>query len=337
MIYSQDDSQKYDYSHYSLSVVGSTVKIMEMEKPMYIGPRSSDRKPRRKRVDIVDDPNKEPKKKSTYKAKRRLQDLINHNAYRYFDENGKVFLPVFLTLTPADNLTDIDMLCKELRLFIKRLNYEIYDDKVASLKWVAVIEFQDRGAIHFHLILFNMPYLNNDIIAEIWGLGFINIHSIQTVKNLGKYMTKYMIKNADDERLNGKPSYFIARNLLRPSKINHEILVGQVMDYLPSELMVKGIVIPRNRAEGEFIDGKQVVDHTGQKVITYYDLADRPDILKKVYDVLDEADNSRNEFLASQKQAAEERLAEIMAIQSPKPKSNQPLLPPSSPANHPDF
>jgi len=337
MIYSQDDSQKYDYSHYSLSVVGSTVKIMEMEKPMYIGPRSSDRKPRRKRVDIVDDPNKEPKKKSTYKAKRRLQDLINHNAYRYFDENGKVFLPVFLTLTPADNLTDIDMLCKELRLFIKRLNYEIYDDKVASLKWVAVIEFQDRGAIHFHLILFNMPYLNNDIIAEIWGLGFINIHSIQTVKNLGKYMTKYMIKNADDERLNGKPSYFIARNLLRPSKINHEILVGQVMDYLPSELMVKGIVIPRNRAEGDFIDGKQVVDHTGQKVITYYDLADRPDILKKVYNVLDEVNQSRADSLASQQQATEERLAEIMAIHSPKPKSNQPLLPPSSPANHPDF
>ena len=163
------------------------------------------------------------------------------------------------------------------------------------------------------------------------------VNSIQTVKNLGKYMTKYMIKNADDERLKGKPSYFIARNLLRPSKVNHEILVGQVMDYLPSELMVKGIVIPRNRAEGEFIDGKQVVDHTGQKVITYYDLADRPDILKKVYEVLDEADNSRNELLASQKQAAEERLADIMAMHSPKPKPNQPLLPPSSPASHPDF
>ena len=81
----QDDIQKYDFSHYSLSVIGNTVKVMEMEKPIYIGPKGRSDKPRTKRVKLSDE---KPKEKSTYKARKRLRDLINHNAYRYFDENG---------------------------------------------------------------------------------------------------------------------------------------------------------------------------------------------------------------------------------------------------------
>jgi hypothetical protein len=86
------------------------------------------------------------------------------------------------------------------------------------LKYIAVIEFQDkndRGAIHYHMIC-NLPYIKKSELADIWGLGFVKINSIDKVDNIGAYVIKYMTEDTDDKRLCGEHGYLLSKGLERP-------------------------------------------------------------------------------------------------------------------------
>jgi len=90
------------------------------------------------------------------------------------------------------------------------------------------MEFQKRGAVHFHCIFFN---LHPDIevserktrfIANLWGHGFVDIERVRSARNVGAYVCKYLNKSADDERLRGKKFYSTTRNLFRPQTYTGE-------------------------------------------------------------------------------------------------------------------
>lgn len=126
----------------------------------------------------------------------------------------------FLTLTFADNMTDIKECNLLFKNFIKRLKYQ-YDLK--NLKYLAVIEFQKRGAIHYHVLL-NIPYIPHKDLQDLWGNGFVFINAIEHVDNIGAYILKYITKDNNDERLMGQKAYLTSRNLKHPEEVlNHNI------------------------------------------------------------------------------------------------------------------
>lgn len=156
-----------------------------------------------------------------YKARNDVRRLINSNVYQWQDEYGKTFRPVFLTLTFADNVTDLDDAHSEFRRFIKRLGNYVTGFE-GSLKYVVVPEFQKRGAVHYHLVLFNLPYTPAKELQRIWGQGFIKINAIDEVDNVGAYICKYMTKEEDGdqkERLRGRKCYFSSRGLHKPKEV----------------------------------------------------------------------------------------------------------------------
>jgi hypothetical protein len=173
----------------------------------------------------------EHRKQVLQRAKRDLRRLINANHGQY----GKEFTSKFLTLTFGDNITDIDSANYEFEKFIKRLNYHCFGTKKANLKYNVAVEFQDRGAIHYHVIIYNMPYVKANDIANVWGNGFIKINKIDNVDNVGAYVTEYMGKDIDDERLQGKKSYFSSRGLFKPIEITDKKIVETVAAALPFE------------------------------------------------------------------------------------------------------
>jgi len=140
------------------------------------------------------------------KAKKNLRRLINSNVDQY-GETTK-----FLTLTYAENFTDIKESNNNFKKFIKRLNYHLS----IKLKYSVVIEFQKRGAVHYHVVCYNLPYTSSEDIMKIWGHGFIKVNKIDHVDNVGAYITKYMTKDNDDSRLLGKKCYFSSRELKKP-------------------------------------------------------------------------------------------------------------------------
>lgn len=124
----------------------------------------------------------------------------------------------FFTLTFRENITDVKQANYIFMKFIQRLKWKFGKD----IKYLAVIEFQNRGAVHYH-VLSDIPYIAQEQLQELWGQGFVYINAITHVDNVGAYIVKYMSKDSTDERLQGLKAYLYSRNLKRPEEIiNHD-------------------------------------------------------------------------------------------------------------------
>lgn len=192
-----------------LVVSGHVVETYRYEKPVLYGKESNNANGRSLNASEAD--KIETRKKTMSKAKQDCRRLINANVDAWNEK------PKFLTLTFAENVQDIPTANYEFKKFRQRLEYELE----IKLKYVVVMEFQKRGAIHYHAIFFNLPYVPNERLRDIWGHGFIRINQIDNVDNVGAYVTKYMTKEQDGkmDKLIGKKSYFTSRGLVKPEVI----------------------------------------------------------------------------------------------------------------------
>lgn len=149
----------------------------------------------------VDSPKTDAREANCRRARNELRRTILAN----FDNGSK-----FVTLTFAENLTDVNQANAQFKRFIQRMRRRHGD-----FKYAAVIEFQERGAVHYHMIS-DLPYIPKPKLADIWGHGFVRINEISHVDNVGAYITAYMTKDNLDDRLRGKKAYMTSKNLLRP-------------------------------------------------------------------------------------------------------------------------
>lgn len=129
-----------------------------------------------------------------------------------FDDSTK-----FLTLTFADNVTDIKYCNREFRKFIKRLNRRVYGTDKTKVRYLAVWEAQKRGAIHYHVVLFGLPYIRLSELREVWGHGFVKINRVDVDQrmNVGRYISKYFSKDVDEGSYKQK-KFFRSQNLIQP-------------------------------------------------------------------------------------------------------------------------
>jgi hypothetical protein len=222
------------FSRQKIKITGDIIQLSRFQKEFAVGQRQF--------KSLVKETDEEPEKlspeeirhKSLRRAKTRIIDAVNTNVFAWKDEAGRIFPPVFLTLTFKKNLTDIELANYEFTKFMQRLNWEA-GHKTAYHKYVVVIEFQKRGAIHYHQILFNMPFIYKTKLQEIWGNGFIKVKEIDDVRDVGFYVTKYLVKDLRDPRLKGHKSYFISRGLLKPTIIHFEEVINLIKALLPQE------------------------------------------------------------------------------------------------------
>jgi len=123
--------------------------------------------------------------------------------------------PKFFTFTFKDNLTQVAEANAVWSKFARRLK-----QRFGPMKYLAVTEFQERGAVHYHVIFFNMPYVKGlkKVIAELWGEGFIKLKAIGQIDNVGLYVSKYLTKENADDRLLRKKSFFCSRGLKKPDE-----------------------------------------------------------------------------------------------------------------------
>lgn len=139
------------------------------------------------------------------KSKWNFIRQVNMN----FEEHSK-----FVTLTFAENVTDLDEANKQFKRFIQRMRY-----KYGAFKYAVAIEFQKRGAAHYHMMS-NLPYIPKKELAEIWRQGFVRINDIKHVDNVGAYLSKYMTKgDGRDPRLRGRKMYLTSKNMDKPSEL----------------------------------------------------------------------------------------------------------------------
>lgn len=181
---------------------------------------------------------KEREASSIYRSKKRLKRLINSNVGFHKNTDGKRFKPIFVILTFRENVTNVDQANYEFTKFIQRFSYEVFDCLLGRLKYVVAIEFQERGAVHYHVLFFNLPFVPRiyDKVRDIWGEGHVKVITVKNnVTDVGNYLTKYMTKELADNRLCGKKSYFSSRNLFKPMIIKDQEKIDFILNFLKPE------------------------------------------------------------------------------------------------------
>lgn len=213
-----------------LIISGRIIERIQYEQPKVVGGLQDKAEKRARSPESVTDQEKQANRgRSMQRAKTTLRRLISANAGGYHDKEGKPYKPVFLTLTFRENITEQDRANKEFMKFVKRLNYKVFGEKKARLKYAVVVEFQKRGAIHYHAIFFNLPYIKAKELATTWRQGFIKLNAIDDCDNVGAYVTKYMSKDNVDERLRGRKSYFTSRGLVKPVEVCDQKEIDQLV------------------------------------------------------------------------------------------------------------
>ena len=219
---------------------GDVIEIYEYEKGYLKGYELTDNEKNGRLKGEKSNNYEEHRKQVLQRAKKNLRRLINANHGQYGDQ----FTSKFLTLTFKDDVKDIDKANYEFTKFIQRLNYYCFGTKKANLKYTCVIEFHKSGVIHYHVIIYNMPYVKANDIANIWGNGFIKINKIDDIGNVGAYVAEYLGQtekgqghDIEDDRLQGKKSYFSSRGLFKPIEITDKKVVEQVASALPEDIL----------------------------------------------------------------------------------------------------
>jgi len=143
------------------------------------------------------------------RAQRQIKRLVNSNVFLYG------YNPIFITYTFAENVQDISRANAEFKRHIDALRKRIVG---RSLKYVCVPETQKRGAIHYHVVFFDLPYIEGikKIFAESWGQGFVQVKAVKHVSNVGAYVSKYFGKQWASERKPKTKNFFSSEGLAQP-------------------------------------------------------------------------------------------------------------------------
>lgn len=127
--------------------------------------------------------------KSLKKSMKTLRALINTNFFGKKNEG-------FWTLTYKENMIDSKQLHDDFRNFWKRYKRwakrEFGTDK---FEYINVVEPQGRGAWHCHVLVkcedIKSLYVPTEVLADLWGHGFVKLKSLKGVDNIGAYLSAY--------------------------------------------------------------------------------------------------------------------------------------------------
>lgn len=134
-------------------------------------------------------------------------------------------MKIFCTLTYKENFKDLENSRKHLEYFFKKLHKD-YD----NLKYLWVMEYQDRGAIHFHILLnIDIPIksikgrksmehkkIENAFNKKYWNRGFIDLKALDDNYQAAKYIAAYLVKDLLEIDLEGYRVYSYSKNLNKP-------------------------------------------------------------------------------------------------------------------------
>jgi len=180
-----------------------------------------------------DPPEYRPRKKSRFKNPRRYRRNVSRARATFFrlvlSNLGAGQTPAFLTLTMRE-IVSLRAGWKAFQAFGAKLRHH-YPGRLA---YIAVPEFQERGAVHFHCLVWGLT--DEEIasergsrrIAKLWGHGFIDARSSDGSPKLAGYLAKYMFKAMWDERLSGQKSYSASRSLMRSVSLKSKTAVALV-------------------------------------------------------------------------------------------------------------
>jgi len=173
--------------------------------------------------DIVNNRNKNGGRKRGVKAVDTAEENIRRRIYRVKRDIKRLALANqlyrLMTLTFRENVTDVDEADRYFNKYMYALRVRGY-----KLEYIMVRERQERGAIHYHVLI--SDYLPFRIAFEMWnsvvGSGSVNFKYVG-IKGIF-YCIKYIEKAIEDNVFVGgrgyaKKVYSVSHGLKRPEEV----------------------------------------------------------------------------------------------------------------------
>jgi len=183
------------------------------------------------RLDYSKNQTGQKKQYSLYRAKDRIFKIIEANIGRHGP-----YKPIFFTLTTKDQLTDHRASNRKIKELIRRLN--VYTN--SKIKYVAVPELHESGAIHYHGCFFNLPFIDiQHFYNYLWGYGHVDLQVSKSINSMGAYLAKYITEDFSINTPLHTKTYMASRGLYQ-----------QVTVYtteIPSDTKTKPFIWANNR------------------------------------------------------------------------------------------
>jgi len=160
-----------------------------------------------------------PRKKRDPSARRRADNInrCRQSFQRLVRTNLVRGAPALLTLTMRE-VVALSVAWKCFTTFGRKIRARFGRD----IAWIVVPEFQKRGAVHYHALVWGLSDETikteryTRLLAGIWGWGFVDVIKTDGNAKLSSYLSKYMSKTMSDTRLVDQRAFSASRNILRP-------------------------------------------------------------------------------------------------------------------------
>jgi len=216
------------YEYTKSIFTGETLEVYRYERAPKV---SSGPKRLRKAADVRGSTDAAPRRWDNI---RRLKGGFLRLVQSHLSATGT---PTFVTLTFASNVP-LDPALQCFREFTKILRKELGD----GISYIAVPEFQKRGATHFHGLFWGIEsdLVKNErysrYLQSIWARGYLDIIPTDGSPKLAGYMAKYMQKALFDERLLRRRAYYYSRNIVRPMLYKTALVASHAEEVLGGSL-----------------------------------------------------------------------------------------------------
>lgn len=154
---------------------------------------------------------KSKKTEENYKKRRDHILRARTSVFDIVDCNLKK-RPLFVTLTYRENQHDTRIARKHFSHFVR-----VCKNNDFPLKYLAVPERQERGAVHFHIIIFNHTFIPLDILKKAWNHGNVDVVRVKMNdhNHVCAYLASYIAEDLSLATKNQK-TFFTSRGLARP-------------------------------------------------------------------------------------------------------------------------
>lgn len=211
--------------HVKVVQSGKTIELYEYERELPCREKS-----RKSSRDIYDFTTIKRRGNNLKEQKKNFVRLVRSNL-------EGVGNPLLVTLTMREIRT-ISYSYHSFHLFVTKLRQRLGK----AFQYIAVPEFQRRGAVHFHVLIWGIDdrYYRTErstrFFANLWREGFVDIIRTDGSARLAGYLGKYMSKTISDSRLSGKKAYSASRGVKRPAKFSGPIITGYFQEIYGIEL-----------------------------------------------------------------------------------------------------
>ncbi|HSH51909.1 MAG TPA: hypothetical protein VK982_09335 [Bacteroidales bacterium] len=182
------------------------------------------------------------------RTKRNIIEILRLNLNPYSS---------FLTLTYKSNQQDYIKAYNDFKKFIMRLKTALKE----APKYLQVKELQKRGAIHYHIVIFNprfreLPYKK---IYEIWRHGAVHIKPIDDFditapERIGNYIGSYLTKKTKNGEIAlCKRIYSTSRGLKRIKRYDITSIKQSINQRKINNLKEQSVIMIENFYQTKFI------------------------------------------------------------------------------------